>query len=346
MPAQASTIAGQVDALYFFLVGLTALFGVGISGLVVYFAIRYRRRDPGEVGADIRGAPLLEITWTVIPLGIVLGIFVWSAWLFVTMADPPGDALDTYVVAKQWMWKVQHPGGQREINELHVPVNRNIRLTLTSQDVIHDFFVPAFRVKADVVPGRYTTLWFNATTPGRYPVFCAEYCGTNHSSMRATVVVQPEAEYEAWLARHAGAGTLAATGRTLFHDLACDTCHRADAQGRGPMLTNLIGARMLLQDGREITADRDYVRESILRPQAKIVAGFQAIMPSFQGLVDEDQLLALIEYISIIGTDEAQPPPVPPSTNPDEVPAPPRRPGAAPAPAPGTSAPPQEGAPR
>ena len=296
-PTQASTIAPQVDALYFFLVALTAFFTLLISGLVVYFAVRYRRRAADEAGAPIHGNLRLEITWTVIPLIIVLFIFGWSAKLFFTMARPPADTLDVYVVGKQWMWKFQHPDGHAEVNELHVPVGTSVKLTMTSQDVIHDVYIPDFRVKADVLPGRYTHMWFKATKPGRYRLFCAEYCGTNHSGMVGWVVVQERAEYQKWLAGGAGAGTMAQTGEKLFKDLSCITCHREDTTGRGPTLIGLYGKAVTLDNGKTVEADEAYLRESIVNPRAKMVTGFQPIMPTFQGLISEEGLLQLIEYI-------------------------------------------------
>jgi cytochrome c oxidase subunit 2 len=296
-PPQASTLAGKVDALYFFLVAVSAFFVVLIAVLVIYFGIRYRRRAHSEVGARVVPALTLEIAWTVIPLGLSLVMFVWGANVYFAQANPPAETVDIYVVGKQWMWKFQHLDGQREINELHVPVGRAVRITGTSEDVIHSFYVPAFRVKADVLPGRYTTLWFNATKTGRFHLFCAEYCGTKHSGMIGSVVVMEPDEYQAWLAGGAAEGSLASQGQKLFQDLACITCHRADAQGRGPVLEGVYGARVSLADGQTVVADDAYIRESILSPSAKVVAGFQPIMPTFQGLVSEEQLLALIEYV-------------------------------------------------
>ena len=290
-------MAGRVDALYFFLLGLSAFFAVLIAGLIVFYAIKYRRRAPESVGAAIHGGTLLEVTWTVVPLLITMVIFVWGASVYFAMASPPDDTLNIYVVGKQWMWKFQHLDGQREINELHVPVGRNVKLITTSEDVIHDFFVPAFRMKADVLPGRYVSLWFHSTRPGRYRIFCAEYCGTQHSGMTGEVVVMDPAEYQTWLSGGAPEGSLASAGAKLFQDLACNTCHRPDAQGRGPVLEGLFGKTVQLQGSGTVTVDEAYVRESILTPSAKITAGFQPIMPTFQGLVTEEQLLALIEYV-------------------------------------------------
>jgi cytochrome c oxidase subunit 2 len=296
-PERASTIAGRVDALYFFLVAIAAFFSLLIAGLIVYYAVKYRRRAPDAVGTVVQGGMVLEIAWTVIPLLISMVIFVWGASVFFAMSRPPDETLNVYVVGKQWMWKFQHLDGEREINELHVPVGRAVKLIMTSEDVIHDVFVPAFRVKADVLPGRYTHIWFQPTKPGRYHLFCAEYCGTRHSGMIGEVVVMEPSEYQAWLSGGAAEGSLASAGEKLFADLACNTCHRPDSQGRGPVLNGLFGSTITLEGGQKIVADEDYVRESILKPAAKITAGFQPIMPTFQGLISEEQLLELIEYV-------------------------------------------------
>jgi len=303
-PERASTIAPRVDALYFFLLAIAIFFGLLIAGLIVYYAVKFHRRSPDAVGARIHGGMVLEVTWTVVPLLITMVIFVWGASVYFAMARPPDETLNIYVVGKQWMWKFQHLDGQREINELHVPVGRAVKLITTSEDVIHDFFVPAFRVKADVLPGRYVTIWFQPTRPGRYHLFCAEYCGTRHSGMIGEVVVMEPNEYETWLSGGAAEGSLASAGAKLFQDLACNTCHRPDAQGRGPVLEGLFGKTVTLQSGETVTVDEAYVRESILTPSAKITAGFQPIMPTFQGLVTEEQLLALIEYVKSL---QAQP---------------------------------------
>jgi len=217
------------------------------------------------------------------------------------MYRAPNEALDIYVVAKQWMWKFQHLDGQREINELHIPVGQRVKVTLTTEDVIHSFFVPAFRIKMDVVPGKYSTIWFEATKPGRYHLFCAEYCGTNHSGMIGWIDVMEPSEYQSWLAGGAAEGSLASSGEKLFQQLACITCHRSDAQGRGPVLEGLFGKQVQLQAGGKVVADESYLRESILNPRAKVVAGFQPIMPTFQGQVSEEQVLQLIAYIKSIG---------------------------------------------
>ncbi len=303
-PEQASTMAGRVDALYFFLLAVSAFFSLLIAGLIVFYAVKYRRRAPDSVGAVIRGGMLLEITWIVIPSLIAVVIFIWGASVFFAMSRPPDETLNIYVVGKQWMWKFQHLDGQREINELHVPVGRAVKLIMTSEDVIHDLFVPAFRVKADVLPGRYTTIWFQATKPGRYRLVCSQYCGTRHSGMTGEVVVMEPSEFQAWLSGGAAEGSLASAGGKLFADLACNTCHRPDAQGRGPILEGLFGKTVTLQNGQTMTVDEAYVRESILQPAAKVAEGFQPIMPTFQGLVSEEQLLQLIEYVKSL---KAQP---------------------------------------
>src|SRR5436190_11293388 len=307
-PEQASSMAGRVDALYFFLVGLTLFFSLLIAGLIVYYAVRFHREHPGAIGTTIHGGTILEITWTVIPLMITMVIFVWGARVFVAMASPPDGTLNVYVVGKQWMWKFQHLDGQREINELHVPVGRPVKLIMTSEDVIHDVFVPAFRVKADVIPGRYTNLWFQPTKPGRYHLFCAEYCGTRHSGMTGEVIVMEPSEFQTWLSGGAPEGSLASAGAKLFQDLACNTCHRPDAQGRGPVLEGLFGKTVTLQSGETVAVDEAYLRESILQPAAKIARGFQPIMPTFQGLVTEEQLLEPIEYVkSLQALPQVQP---------------------------------------
>jgi len=299
-PERASTIAGRVDALYFFLLAVSTFFSLLIAGLIVYYAVKYRRRSPDAVGTVVHGGVVLEIAWTVIPFIISMVIFVWGASVFFAMSRPPDETLNVYVVGKQWMWKFQHLDGEREINELHVPVGRAVKLIMTSEDVIHDVFVPAFRVKADVLPGRYTTIWFQPTRPGRYHLFCAEYCGTRHSGMIGEVVVMEPSEYQAWLSGGAAEGSLASAGEKLFADLACNTCHRPEAQGRGPVLQGLFGKTVTLQTGDTVVVDEAYVRESILNPSAKVTAGFQPIMPTFQGLVSEEQLLELIEYVKAL----------------------------------------------
>ena len=296
-PESASTMSARVDALYFFLLAIAGFFSLLIAGLTVVYAVKYRRRAPHDVGEVIHGSMLLEIGWIVIPSLITIVIFVWGASIYFAMASPPAETLNVYVVGKQWMWKFQHLDGQREINELHVPVGRNVKLIMTSEDVIHDLFFPAFRVKADVIPGRYVNIWFNATKPGRYHLFCAEYCGTRHSGMIGQVVVMEANEYQDWLSGGAAEGSLASAGQKLFADLACNTCHRPESSGRGPVLNGLFGTTIITQTGETIVVDEAHIRESILNPSAKVQAGYQPIMPTFQGVVNEEGLLELIEYV-------------------------------------------------
>ncbi len=302
-PAQASSIAGHVDALYLYLVLVSAFFSLLIAILIVVFAVKYRRRSEAEIPKPVHGGLLLEITWSVIPLGLAMVMFAWGASIFFTESRPPADSMEIYVVGKQWMWKIQHMEGQREINELHIPVNRNIKLTLTSEDVIHDFFVPAFRTKTDVVPGRYTTEWFRPTQAGEYHIFCAEYCGTKHSGMVGTVYVMEPQQYNAWLTSGGAQGSLAQKGEALFQQLGCVTCHQAEAdrQGRCPNLHGIFGRPQELTTGQVVNVDPGYIRESILNPSAKIVTGYQNIMPTFAGLVTEDGVQQLVEYVKSIG---------------------------------------------
>jgi cytochrome c oxidase subunit II len=295
-PAGASSNAGAVDALYIFLVALSTFMTVAIFATIAVFGLKYRRRH-GREAQQIEGSLILEIAWSVIPMGIFVVIFAWGAVLYFHDRTPPQDASDIYVVGKQWMWKIQHPGGQREINELHVPVNKDIKLIMTSQDVIHSFFIPAFRVKQDVLPGRYTTLWFRATQTGTYHLFCTQFCGTEHSGMIGQVVVMDQADYQNWLSGGTVVGSMAQSGDTLFQQLGCGTCHRFDVQGRGPNLRGVFGNPVQLEDGRTVIADNNYIRESILSPAAKVVSGFKPIMPSFQGQVSDEEVNALIAYI-------------------------------------------------
>lgn len=301
-PQRASSTAGNVDALFIFLLIVSGLMTLLVFSAVIYFAARYRHRK-GVPAEQIEGSIPLELTWTIIPLGVFLVIFAWSAVVYFRFRTPPRDATEVYVVAKQWMWKLEHAEGQREINELHVPVGRDVKLIMTSQDVIHSFYVPAFRMKQDVLPGRYTVAWFRATKPGTYHLFCAQYCGTQHSGMIGSIIVMEPAQYEAWMSG-GSSGPLSATGEKIFAELGCATCHRMDSQGRGPNLQGVFGKPVQLEDGRIVTADENYIRECILDPGAKRVKGFQPIMPTFQGLVTEEQVNALVAYVKSLGIPE------------------------------------------
>jgi len=297
-PEQASNFAASVDGLMIYITAICLFFAVVITAAVIFFFFKYRRKHPEEVGVPIHGDMRLETLWIAIPLFLALTMFGWGAVVYVDYRRMPMDTLDIYVIGKQWMWKVQQPTGLREINELHVPVGRNIKLILASEDVIHDFSVPAFRVKMDVVPGHYNTMWFRPTKAGRYHFFCQQYCGTNHALMGGWVTVMEPMDYAAWLSGSSDASANpVAEGEKLFVEKACTTCHIANGTGRAPSLNGVYGGKVPLADGSTVTADDAYIRESILNPQAKIVAGYQPVMPSFQGQLTEEQIINLTEYI-------------------------------------------------
>jgi cytochrome c oxidase subunit II len=297
-PEQASNFAPHVDDLMLFITAICVFFAAAITVAIVVFFFKFHRKQANDVGVPIKGDSRLEAAWMIIPLILAMAMFSWGAVVYVDYRHAPQDTLDVYVIGKQWMWKIQQPNGLKEINELHVPVGRNVRLILASEDVIHDFFVPAFRVKMDVVPGHYNTMWFRPTKPGRYHFFCSQYCGTNHAVMGGWVTVMEPSDYSAWLSGSSG-GTAnpVVTGEKLFAERACATCHVADGTGRAPSLNGLYGAQVLLADGTTVTADEAYIRESILQPNAKIAAGYQPVMPSFQGQLTEEQIFALTAYI-------------------------------------------------
>ena len=301
-PVEASNFAGNVDSLFSFILLTCLFFAVIVTLLIIFAAIKFRRRSEGEVGNTVEGNTALEVGWTLIPLVLAIAMFAWGAVIYVHFRTAPQNTLDIYVVGKQWMWKLQQPNGRKEINELHVPVNRDIKLIMGSEDVIHNFYVPAFRVKMDVVPGRYNTLWFRPTRVGKYHFFCSQYCGTNHAIMGGWVTVQDPADYAAWLSDEGGDLNPASAGEKLFTQLACVTCHVANGTGRAPSLNGVYGAKVLLADGSTVTADEAYIRESIVQPKAKIVAGYQPVMPTFQGLVTEEQILNLTAYIKSLQT--------------------------------------------
>lgn len=305
MPEQASNFAWEIDLFYGFLVALTVVFSVGIAVVAFIFMLKYRRRRADEIGVPIEGDLRLELTWTIVPFLISMFIFAWGAKLYYQMYTDPTEALEIFVTGKQWMWRAQHPDGQREINELHLPVGRRVKLTMTSEDVLHAYSIPAFRTKADIVPGRYTTLWFVPTKTGTHHLFCAEYCGTQHSGMIGRVVVMEPAEYQTWLSGGPREASPAAAGQRLFASLACNTCHYEKDGGRGPTLTGLYGTDVKLDNGATVKFDDTYIRESILNPTAKVVAGFQPIMPTFQGQVSEEQILQIIAYIKSVGNADA-----------------------------------------
>jgi cytochrome c oxidase subunit II len=302
-PEQASTLAWQVDALYFYLIAITLFFTFLVVGVIVVFFIQYRERVKYATPTQIEGSTALEALWSVIPFVISMTIFVGGAVVYYNQYRMPDEAMEVYVVGKQWMWKFQHQTGQREINELHIPVGRKVKMIMTTEDVLHDVSIPAFRTKADVVPGRYTNLWFEATKPGKYRLYCAEYCGLNHSGMGGWVYVMEQRDYDNWLAGNVANQTPAEAGKELFEaKLGCASCHQqGGAGGRGPTLAGLFGKPHKMADGSTVVADEAYIRESILNPQAKIVEGYQPIMPTFKGQVSEDQLVQLVAYIKSLG---------------------------------------------
>jgi cytochrome c oxidase subunit 2 len=294
-------MAAHVDHLYYYLVLVSLSFTLLIFGLVTVFAIRYRRRSPEESAIQIEPHLGLELTWIIIPLLLSLVMFVWGARLFFSQSSPPSDALDIYVVAKQWMWKLQHVEGPSEINELHIPIGRPVRLLMTSQDVIHSFYVPAFRIKQDVLPGRYTSTWFQAIQTGRFHLFCAEYCGTNHAAMGGWVTVMTPVEYERWLSGGVGGESLAVAGQKLFARLGCATCHSEAPGIRGPRLEKLFGKTVTGKDGQTLVVDEAYLRKAILEPRAEVTAGIDAIMPTYKGQVSEEDLIKLVAYVKSLG---------------------------------------------
>jgi len=303
----ASNLAREVDWIFW---GLTALCGAVtllVFVLIVVFGIRYRRGS-GASREQRKGwsgrflSTSLEIGWTVVPLLIFLALFGWAADVFFRMSKPPANADEIYVVGKQWMWKLQHTDGRREINELHLPVGRPVKLVMTSQDVIHDFFVPAFRAKQDVLPGRYTTLWFTPTKPGKYHLFCSQYCGTNHSTMGGWVYVSEPEEHARWLAQTSSPTSLAARGERIFHTLGCSGCHAPGSKIPAPLLDGIFGKSVPLSDGTFVRVDEQYLRDSILLPNKQLAAGYAPLMPTFQNQISEDDLAALLAYLKSLGT--------------------------------------------
>jgi cytochrome c oxidase subunit II len=301
-PAEASTIAPYADALYFFLLLITIV-GLALVGiLVVGFAIRYRReRNP--VATQVEGSTLLEATWTIIPLALFLICFVWGALLYFRIYTPPPNSMNIYVVGKQWMWKAEHPGGQHEINALHVPTGQPIQLTMISQDVFHSFSIPDFRVKREVIPGRYSTVWFEATTPGTYHIFCTQYCGTKHAGMIGEVTVLTPEDYKKWTEGSTSGMSLAQNGERLFASMGCNACHSGNAAARGPSLAGVYGSKLTLTNGQQVLVNDAYLRDAILNPSQHITAGYAPIMPTYQGQISEEGLIDLVEYLKSLKTN-------------------------------------------
>jgi len=299
---EASSIAPGVDHLFFFLVMVAVVSTALIFLVILIFMIKYRRRSPDERPKAIQNFIPLQVLWTAIPMGILAVVFVWSSSLYVHSAQAPRGSLEIFVTGKQWMWKMEHPTGQREIDELHIPVGMPVKLTMTSEDVIHDFDVPAFRLKQDVLPGRYTSLWFEATRTGTFPLYCGEYCGAFHSSMTGSIVVMTPGAYEQWLGGGAPGETMEAAGRRLFAQHGCTSCHVANGSGLGPSLLGVYGHPVHLSDGETLVADDAYLRDCILTSLGgKVVAGYPHLMTPFKGQLTEQEVLDLIAYIHSLG---------------------------------------------
>jgi cytochrome c oxidase subunit II len=308
MPTAASAFAHQVDVLLWSVAGVTGAVALAVFVLMIRFSFRYRRASDVDRTLDETASgrnPVLEITWITVPLVVFLIFFFWAARLYFAYESPPPRPLEVYVVAKQWMWKVEHSNGRREINTLHVPRGRPIKLVMTSQDVIHSFYVPAFRVKRDVVPGRFSILWFTATVSGDYHLFCAEYCGTDHSRMGGHVIVMEPEGYGRWLESGGSEPSLSQLGAERFIAFGCSGCHGANSTIHAPSLQGIYGRTVALSDGATVTVDERYLRDSILLPGREIVAGYANQMPSFAGRISEEDILDLIAYIKSLGDDSS-----------------------------------------
>ena len=301
-PREASTIAPYMDALYFFLLAMTVVGILLVGTLLLTFTIRYRK-EKNPVATHIEGSTLLEATWTIIPLAIFLVCFVWGALLYFRIYSPPVNAMNIYIVGKQWMWKAEHPGGQHEINALHIPTGRPVQLTMISQDVFHSFSIPDFRVKREVIPGRYSTVWFNATDPGTYHLFCTQYCGTQHSGMIGQITAMTPEDYDKWTQQSTSGMSLAQNGERLFASLGCNACHSGNAAARGPSLAGVYGSKLQLADGSQVLVNDAYLRNAILNPSQHVTAGYAPIMPTYQGQISEDGLIDLVEFIRNMPTN-------------------------------------------
>ena len=295
-PAEASTIAPYTDALYFFLLAMTFV-GLVLVGILIFgFSFAYRK-EKSPVATQVEGSTLLEATWTIIPLAIFLVTFVWGALLYFRIYNPPTNAMNIYIVGKQWMWKAEHPGGQHEINALHVPVGRPVQLTMISQDVFHSFSIPDFRVKREVIPGRYSTVWFQATDAGTYHIFCTQYCGTAHSAMIGEITAMTPEDYTKWTQQSTSGMSLAQNGERLYASMGCNACHNGSAAARGPSLAGVYGSKLQLTNGSQVLVNDAYLRDAILNPSQHVTAGFAPIMPTYQGQISEEGLIDLVEFI-------------------------------------------------
>src|SRR6202048_2754536 len=298
-PPEASAISPYMDAFYFFLIAISAVGMIAVIILVFGFSIMFRK-EKNPAATHIEGSTLLEATWTIIPLALFMVCFVWGALLYFRIYNPPTNAMNIYIVGKQWMWKAEHPGGQHEINALHIPIGRPVQLTMISQDVFHSFSIPDFRVKREVIPGRYSTVWFEATTPGTYHIFCTQYCGTNHSVMIGEVTVLSPDDYQKWTQESTSGMSLAQNGGRLFASMGCNAGHSGSAAARGPSLAGVYGSKLQLTNGSQVLVNDAYLRDSILNPSQHITAGYAPIMPTYQGQISEDGLIDLVEYIKAI----------------------------------------------
>jgi cytochrome c oxidase subunit 2 len=303
-PEQASSMAGRVDAIFLALLGFSLFFTFAICFLVLFFAMKYRRGSPADRSGAVGSSRTMEFLWVFIPFVIVMGLFIWATVVYYGQFRAPADAFEVYVLGRQWMWELRHPEGKKEINELHLPLGRPVRLMMTSQDVIHSFYVPGARIKQDVLPGRYTSVWFNPTRLGRHHLFCAEYCGTKHSGMIGSVVVMDPVEYQRWLQEGETTESMAASGARLFRQLGCSGCHNVNSSIHAPLLDGVFGHPVPLESGQVVTADERYIRDSILLPRSQVAAGYKPVMPTFEGRVGEDELLKLIAYIKSLGRNE------------------------------------------
>jgi len=303
-PEHGSSMAWRVDAIFLALVAFSLFFTFAICFLIIFFAVKYRRGSKADRTGEAGSSAVMEFIWIFVPFVIVLGLFVWATVVFYQQFRAPEDAFEVYVLGRQWMWELKHPEGKKEINELHLPLGQPVRLTMTSQDVIHSFYVPAFRVKQDVLPGRYTSLWFKPEQVGTYHLFCAEYCGTKHSGMIGSVVVMDPVDYQRWLQEGAVTESMASEGAKFFRSLGCSGCHSAESSVRAPLLDGVFGHQVPLESGKVITADERYIRDSILLPASEVVAGYKPVMPTFEGKIGEDELLKIIAYIKSLARNE------------------------------------------
>lgn len=304
LPPAKSTMAGETDALFHFINVTSAILLIGITIAILYFAWRYRRKSENDVTPVLSHNSKLEITWSVIPLILVMIVFGWGFTGFMNLEAPPEDAYEIRVVARSWSWEFRYPTGYVSPNELHVPADRPVKLVMSSDDVIHSFYVPDFRVKKDVLPNRYTSVWFEAIEPGESQIFCTEYCGMAHSDMLATTIVHTQEDFDTWLATAGSADDdlePAELGEQLVQRNACNTCHSTDGSTlQGPSFQGSWGSERELENGETVTVDENYVRESILEPNAKVAAGFDPVMPSFSGSLNDRQIDAIIEYLKTL----------------------------------------------